>query len=153
MVSKPPVPDQLSFVALPTAVRYGTTRISMATSFCYAVGGATYLVTNWHVVSGRDPNTCKPLDTEKAAIPDWLGVTLATVKKVDDETSHIFWQEVPLALYEDAERTKPAWLEHPVHGRKVDIAVLPLGAFKDQFKITHANETTWPRQASLISEP
>jgi len=117
-MAMPPVPDRLSFVALPTAVKFGSQQISSATSFCYLVNDITYLVTNWHVVSGRDPSSLKTLDKANAALPDSLGVTFATAKKIDDKTNHIHWHEVSVALYEDAERKNPAWFEHPAHGHR-----------------------------------
>jgi hypothetical protein len=142
MSARPPVPDRLSYVALPTTARFESKAISTATAFCYLVAGKTYLVTNWHVATGRDPQTLKPLDKVNAAIPDALAVTFASIKKIDDKMSHVSWKEVPLALYQDAERTKPAWLEHPVHGHRVDVVAIPLTGFGDIFKIVHANEPT-----------
>jgi hypothetical protein len=138
--ARPPVPDRLSYVALPAAARFQSKVISTATAFCYLVDGKTFLVTNWHVVTGRDPLTLKPLDKANAAIPDELAVTFASVKKIDDKISHVFWKEVPLALYQDAERTKPVWLEHPLHGRRVDVVAIPLVGLGEIFRIVHAND-------------
>lgn len=135
-----PIPDPLSSVALPTSVMYEKHVISTATSFCYAYKGAVFLVTNWHVVSGRDPITLQPLDKVHAAIPDRLGVTFAIAKPVGNNMNHIFWYEVPLPLYEDDERKNAVWLEHPVHGHGVDVAVIPLSGFEKSFKITSAND-------------
>jgi hypothetical protein len=137
-----PVPDRLSYVALPTAARFESKAISTATAFCYLHDGKTYLVTNWHVVTGRDPQTLKPLDKINAALPDHLGVTFASVKNIDEKTNHIFWNEISIALYQDTERKKPTWLEHPNLGHRVDAVAIPLAGLGEMFKIAHANDAT-----------
>ena len=112
----------------------------MATSFCYSHNGTIFLITNWHVVSGRDPNTLQPLDNANSALPDHLGVTFATVNQLDENKKHIHWYVAKGPLYEDAERRKPAWLEHPEHGHRVDAVAIPLREASQLFKISAAND-------------
>ena len=43
-------------------------------------------------------------------------------------------------MYEDAERMKPTWMEHPNHGRLVDAVAIPLEKLEKPFKIVAAND-------------
>ena len=53
------VPDAISLTThhLHLGFRETDTVLSSGTGFVYERGNESYLVTNWHVVAGRDPNT------------------------------------------------------------------------------------------------
>lgn len=78
----------------------------------------SWLVTNWHVVTGRHPQTRQPLDKVNAAVPDSLGVW----HHVEGELGS--WKLVVERLYDDSDQ--PLWLEHPTHGANVDVVALPI---------------------------
>ena len=91
--------------------------LSNATAFHVTYDSATYLITNWHVVAGRDSDDGTMLPEDAGAYPDILR-SLQVV-----ENSDIRWEWVGDALYDvDGE---PRWYEHPVHGRRVDVVALP----------------------------
>lgn len=94
--------------------------LSTATGFVVMHEGQPYLITNWHVVSGRNPNDGQPID-KWAATPDTLNVRhlLPPVPG----SNQLRWQDFAEPLYNDE---APRWLEHPVHKRKVDAVALPL---------------------------
>jgi hypothetical protein len=87
-----------------------------ATAFIVSYGGQAYLVTNWHVASGRNPKNGRELRDDNAT-PD----TLRSLQVVKD--SDIAWDWVEQPLYDD--EGEPLWLEHPDHGRAVDVVALP----------------------------
>ena len=75
-----------------------------------------WLVTNWHVLSGRDAET-EDILSSSGATPDSIrirfhGTTLTEFSE----------QVVPLR---DEDGT-PLWYEHPIHGHHVDVAALRL---------------------------
>jgi hypothetical protein len=91
--------------------------ISTATGFIATHEGVPYLVTNWHVVTGRSPETNKPL-LRSAAVPD----ALAVLHLVPGED--LSWEWKIESLYDD--HATPLWLEHPHHGQGVDVVALRL---------------------------
>jgi hypothetical protein len=97
--------------------------LAIGTGFFHRWNDQLYLITAWHNVSGRDPVTLEAL-SEHQGIPDRLKYC-AWVKGHIGETISI-----DLNLYEDAggsgDPERPVWLEHHVHGRKVDVIAIPI---------------------------
>lgn len=91
--------------------------IAKATVFVVIHDGEHYLVTNWHIASGRHPETGVPM-SKTAAVPD----ELAVLHHVAGKPGH--WEYKHQSLYD--EHDDPLWLEHPVHGRRVDVVAVPL---------------------------
>jgi hypothetical protein len=94
-------------------------QLANATAFVASYEGINYLVTNWHVATGRDPTDgrCK---SPGGAVPDELAVLHLVNDAPQDD---LVWRFHHHALYDDD--GEPLWLEHPEHGRKVDIVALP----------------------------
>lgn len=118
--------------------------ISSGTAFVYEHVGSRYLITAWHNLTGRNPLTGQCL-SETAAVPDCI--------------STLFWDpETPrrakrhqLDLYDDDEMSRPRWLEHPIHGSKIDVVALPLPTeFVEKartFPINHVDfDQTFPEE-------
>lgn len=82
----------------------------------------SYVITNWHVVSGRNADTGELLDTVNAAIPDSIMIKY--------HSKHQFgkWVETNERLVDDEH--KPLWIEHPL-GREIDIVAIPITPNKD----------------------
>jgi len=91
------------------------TSIGSATGFVVQSTAGPLLVTNWHVLSGLNPDTRQPL-SQSGAVPDCL-------RLVHHSTTLGTWvtREETL-LGQDGE---PRWLEH-TRGEAVDVAALPL---------------------------
>jgi hypothetical protein len=79
-----------------------------------------YIVTNWHVVSGRDANTGEPLDKKTAAIPNQL-----IVEHHDAELLGR-WHVTTYDLL--TETGEPLWRNHPAGGGPggMDVVALPI---------------------------
>jgi Trypsin-like peptidase domain len=99
------------------ATRANGNELSTATGFVATHHGNHYLVTNWHVVTGRRNDNATALSTT-GTVPDELVV----LHNVAGQLGH--WQPRAVRLY--GEDGSPLWLEHPVHGRRVDVVALPL---------------------------
>ncbi|MDX2574417.1 trypsin-like peptidase domain-containing protein [Streptomyces scabiei] len=93
--------------------------LSHATGFTVVADGQPFLITNWHVVSGRNPQTGQPM-AKSAAIPDVL--TIRHLTKVT--STEVAWNDFDEPLVDDSD--SPMWFEHPEYGRKVDVVALPL---------------------------
>ena len=92
-------------------------QIGSGSGFLVLLTGGHALVTNWHVLTGRNRITGEPkksgqpLPTE-ADVHFWTGTPSGEIIK----------RSGTMSLYDDAER--PLWTVHPHHGRLVDIAAL-----------------------------
>jgi hypothetical protein len=90
--------------------------IGRATGFVIERGSRQYLITNWHVVTGRSSQTGRIRRSDKR-VPDQLAVHFH-----GPELGKI-WIRRPLPLY-DGSKT-PLWIEHK-RGREVDVVAVPL---------------------------
>lgn len=98
--------------------------LGTATGFVVAKGKEYYLITNWHVVSGRHPTSNKVIHP-KGKTPDSLmiwhhGKQLGS------------WINKSETLYDDTGNKR--WHEHS-KGRDVDIIALPLKAVKNDIQL------------------
>lgn len=79
------------------------------------------LITNWHNVSGRNPQTNQIL-SPTGAVPDHVSIT-------HNQTGRLGrWVARTEALYESGE---PRWVEHPTLKQRMDCVALPLTALDD----------------------
>lgn len=119
------------------------TELGMATGFVVEENKSYYLVTNWHVLSGRHPTTNELICN---SIPDsvliWqhgkqLGSWILKKEKLYDKSG------------------KKRWKEHP-SGKSVDLVALPLEAISDDiqiypFDLSLANTDLIPEIAMPVS--
>jgi hypothetical protein len=112
---------KLEILAVDTLARLGD-----ATGFFCAYRGHTFLVTNWHVVSGRHYQTNAPLHRSQA-LPGVLKVhahiASQTVGPVTPPTSSTVFQ---IALLNPD--GSGCWLEHPLFGSNVDVVAIEVSS-------------------------
>lgn len=120
---KHPVVHPVSAAALYTEIFSDSKKISSATIFCVDNAGKNYLITNWHVVTGVDPDSNLLLD-KNGSRPDELKVYF--ISSVDNTKRFIR----TIKLYD--EEGKPAWKEHPF-GQKVDVVAIPIENITETF--------------------
>jgi hypothetical protein len=95
-----------------------TTTISSGTGFVVMSDARPHLITNYHVLAGRHPQTRQPLD-ENAAIPNRVVI----YHNAKDQLGA--WLPRTEPLYDAAGR--PNWLELPdAPSQKIDVVALPL---------------------------
>jgi hypothetical protein len=114
--------DQYSFAALPVEMLFNSTHLGVSTAFVWVERDRFFLVTNWHNVSGKDPNTGKHL-SPTAAEPNKLKVQFNGKNPLDKKIAKV-------VSVRDAHGA-PLWLVHPVYGNKVDVVALPLEDYPD----------------------
>jgi hypothetical protein len=94
-------------------------QVATATGFIVLHGNSHYLITNWHVVSGRNPLDGQPA-ARHGGTPDGLIVAYL----LPPAPQQLSWDPRLVPLRGDQD--DPLWLEHPEFGRKVDVVALPL---------------------------
>jgi hypothetical protein len=85
--------------------------------------GMPFLVTNRHVVRGRDNDTDECLDTKTLAVPNRLRVT--------HNWAPMFGRFVEIEIPLLNEQGEPLWFEHPGHKGAADVVVIPLSLHAD----------------------
>jgi hypothetical protein len=114
--------DEYSVASFPVEMFVNDTNLSQGTAFTWEQDGRSYLVTNWHNVSGRNPNTGRHLSSTAAEpnrIRAWfnqkgaLGNKIAKIISIRDQNH------------------SPLWWVHPNYKNQIDVAVLPLENFAD----------------------
>ncbi len=109
--------DPLSASSLRVEPWFERQALATATGFTVKVGDHFYLITNWHVVTGRDADTGACLDKKNAATPDRL------VVRFHQKDALGTWTSVDIPLF--SAEGNPVWIEHPL-GSKVDVVAIPL---------------------------
>jgi hypothetical protein len=102
-------------------------RLKSASGFVLEVGNQYYLITNWHVVSGRDISA---RDVHQPALEPYT-VRTALQTYVTGEENDLFsrglWNKITIQLYDD--NNAPTWREGQANQRKqplVDVVALPI---------------------------
>lgn len=126
----PLIREKLSWSSVQIKASFNDTQISAATGFFYEFDKREFLITNWHVASGRNPTTDKPLHC-MAAIPDSLDTCVPRSRqiKVDGsgrQQSGLTWEWKRLPLFNDSNYERPIWTEHPKHGKLFHVVAIPL---------------------------
>ncbi|MCX7379762.1 MAG: serine protease [Alphaproteobacteria bacterium] len=107
--------DPYSTATLPIQIFFDEELLGAATGFLWNAESGVYLISNWHVFSGRDPNNDQPKHRD-GALPNRIVVLC---------NSAIFPHVVfPISLMLDDENGNAKWFEHPTFGRRVDVAAL-----------------------------
>lgn len=112
-------PDPLSLTTLHLHIGFNNEVLSHGTGFIYKKGNNFYLITNWHNVSGKHPDTGRHL-SDHGGEPNLICTYFR-----DKENPGNTHKEI-VNLYSDSDMQKPIWKEHPTHKNKVDIVAIPL---------------------------
>lgn len=107
-----------SLKSLYITIYYNETKLGTASGFIVKEKEKLYLITNRHVVTGRNNQTNECLNS-MAAIPNKLKVWIPQLKN-----NYYIWSNVEIELYKG---DKPLWLEHRIYKEKVDVIAIFLG--------------------------
>lgn len=125
--------DSLSAVSLQVIGISNGRPIATSSGFIVNRRGKNYLITNWHVVSGKDPNQNYNIINESGLVPDSLRIRFHA--KVLGK-----WIDRNESLYDNG---KPKWLEHR-KGPQVDVVAIPLS-----IPVTDNTVSIYPLDLSL----
>ncbi len=113
-------------------------RLATASGFIYKSNEKHYLITNWHVVTGRHPDTGICIDPT-LIVPDTLSTLFRKAVRLDTGVEGLQGFAEKLPLYDG--NADPNWYEHPVHGRVVDVVALPIpDEIQSVYKLAPINE-------------
>lgn len=121
-MSEPVTLDPLSYASFYVGQIYNGLLIGSGTCFFVKRNGKTFLMTNWHVVTAKDPITELDLNLHHYH-PDHLHVSVFKDQDIVERTI------MDVNLYSSDGR--PLWKEHPSHSHKIDVVAievtLPVG--------------------------
>jgi hypothetical protein len=123
--------DFHSLVSLPIELWQGKTFLSHATGFFHKKGSRLYLVSNWHVFSGRDALSGQPLHSQ-GGLPDRLKILLRVAE---------FNKSIELTLHINQDECS-GWLHHP-EGQKIDVACARIYQIPECAIIRSPTENCW----------
>jgi hypothetical protein len=109
--------DLFSASTVPLEMMFNSTALSLGTGFIWHQNGMFYLITNWHNVSGKDPNSGRAL-SRTGGIPNKLKIYLNKKGALGHKFPETF------ELYDHLRQ--PNWFVHPSLGNQVDVVALPL---------------------------
>lgn len=112
------------------------TEITSATGFLCEYKEKLFLITNWHVVNGRNNFTKELLDKKHGALPGFLDLHLTYIQQTEDNNFNTFILpfEQPLFYHNPDEdfydESKPLWIEHD-RKNEIDVIAIDLTQFKN----------------------
>jgi len=109
--------DRLSLASICVVPYSYSKALGVATAFVVEHAGINLLITNFHVVSGRQPKTRRLLP-DAPVQPDRLLIALLA----DGAKSLVWMPHIQLLL----DGTTEGWIEHPTLGHSFDVVALPL---------------------------
>jgi len=108
------------------------THMSWASGFFCKWEDRFYLVTNWHVVSGRNFQSGEILNRH-GAIPGFFNLHFHCVERTGANrmrSAEVVRTTFPLYKLENVKGediyTDPLWIEHPIHKRKIDVVAIDI---------------------------
>ena len=118
----PPIFEQSSLIAVKVETRASNGQaIDVGTGFWFRPSeGHLYLVTNWHIVTGRQPQA--PSLSASGAVPTQL-VARVHRWKAENEIATDLFAEFAVRL-NDPDGEDPQWLEHPILRHRADVVAL-----------------------------
>ena len=108
--------------SLPIEPQFQNQGLSTATGFVVERGGQRYLITNWHVVAGKRPDTGAALSST-GAVPEALVIMHNQANALGS------WIAKNERLYDS--NGNPRWREHPTFRRRVDVVAVELEDVQD----------------------
>lgn len=116
------------------AMCYRQGPIALATAFFYETAGETFLITNWHNVTGKHPLTGVALSCGR--IPLYMRAKLPVVDdsvQIEGARSFYFSAE-EIAIEDDS---GPLWFEHPEYRSVCDVVAIPVRRPTDWPAVAH----------------
>ena len=127
----PIVKNPLSYVPFQIFAGDDAGWLSTGTGFFYRLDDDLFIVTNWHVISGRTWPSGK-VSTPDGRRPTKIGLKLASKMTQPSEDYYLATRDG--SIFAD---NKPKWLEHPELGWKCDMVAFPVGEIPEAVQQFH----------------
>lgn len=112
-----PTIDIFSSVPVHVIPMFESTIFGGATAFFWSVDSQGFLITNWHVVTGRHFQTTET-NAKHAGTPNKLRIQFP----LEEATSPPI--DIDVELYDN--EAKPIWYVHPLYKNHVDVVAIPI---------------------------
>jgi hypothetical protein len=130
--------DPFSLTAVPVEQCANGKPFGVATAFVWKRGAQHYLITNWHVVTGRHAQTGK---LETIVQPDMIRAHFNT------RLMDFGKQQIDISIRDHNNR--PRWYAHPMRGRGSDVVAIPLPISRDDPVVNFYPINTLKSEADL----
>ena len=117
--------------------------MATATGFYYQIDDSLWLITNWHNVTGFDPDTQKRIPDIPAS-PTGIGIPI--ILKTE---RGIEWKWHKLQLYT---KEKPNWLVHPKYKTRVDVIAIHALKNVSENNIISINTVKWDDIKPIVAD-
>lgn len=132
--------DPLSYTAFPIKLYAPTGELlATATGFYWQIDNVLWLITNWHNLTGFDPDTGKRKENATTS------PVVVAVPVITKTTEAIKWSWCKVPLYENE---SPKWLVHPSRCYHVDVVAIEVGENVDENAIQPINLIKWDKECS-----
>lgn len=109
-----------SWMSLYIEMLFDAETLAFGTAFMVEYNGDYFLITNWHIVTGRSPETGKVLRSD-GAIPNKIRIFFNEKNKLGS------WIQGELDLYrESSDESTHVWYQHPIFGEKIDVVAIKI---------------------------
>ena len=99
--------------------------LSSATGFFFEINKRLYIITNWHVVSGKNSLTKLPISKSRPEPTHLIGNFSIFGEPLPDGRPTAGVLKHKIKIYND-DLSTPLWLEHPLFGSNCDVVALPV---------------------------
>ena len=130
--------DRYSVSSVPLRLTVGNVALGKGTGFFYERNGSTFIVSNWHVLSGRNPIDGQPTN-RNGAIPTNLEFPACVRGQLGS------WRNEQIDLVDEG--GVPRWRQHGNRGQDVDIAILQIDGLSEGNEVHPIN--TAPVQSDM----
>ena len=126
--------------------------IALATGFFYQIQDETFIITNWHNVTGKHQITGKPLELVRSPLflrAKWPVINNSPNLEDGQKSAYMAAQKIEI---EDDDG--PLWFEHPTLGSMCDVVAIPINRSTDWPPVLNApankiDETPIPMEPGL----
>ena len=98
--------------------------IGLGTAFFYEHEDETFIITNWHNLTGKHPLTGLPLHSERSpmyVLAKWPVVNDSVIHPENAKVVHLAAHRIEIE-----DDNGPRWLEHPEYGSVCDVVAIPI---------------------------
>lgn len=115
---------------------YDNVPLGTATAFFYEHAGRIFIVTNWHVVSGRHFLDKSVLSESRlvTSCPSKIVLRLGQSIKHAEDAYSVEWREHSVDLFDGGQ---PIWYEHPTLGHRCDVVAIRTTLRADDSEYVH----------------
>src|ERR1700730_13429639 len=100
-----------------------------ATGFLWVTDKRVVLITNWHNVTGWPPALDRSL-SNTGFVPQFVQFAINLKKSAGENLVAVDRRLATVDLFDETNGAK--WLEHPQHGRNVDVVALPVAEWVEE---------------------